>query len=226
MVLAVSITPSSPGAEGGKARTGACQRTRTMSPGNLSNAILLVLASGKEIFGISPHWPPLGRLPTDRGESFFWVRTGHSRLGLGNDSPLFRMVTQSLCALSAKACKTLSSLMLQLQKAESVKNRGKRTGPRSQRGREQERNPKKRRLALNPPPGWNVSGGTWAPPRGQRWNCTCSYLRPSLTKAGQERTPGRSSFLSVWVTGGQSKQNFNECLSHRGPAQVTHCTHL
>lgn len=143
MVLAVSITPSSPGAEGGKARTGACQRTRTMSPGNLSNAILLVLASGKEIFGISPHWPPLGRLPTDRGESFFWVRTGHSRLGLGNDSPLFRMVTQSLCALSAKACKTLSSLMLQLQKAESVKNRGKRTGPRSQRGREQERNPKK-----------------------------------------------------------------------------------
>lgn len=171
-------------------------------------------------------WPPLGRLPTDRGESFFWVRTGHSRLGLGNDSPLFRMVTQSLCALSAKACKTLSSLMLQLQKAESVKNRGKRTGPRSQRGRERKINPKKRRLALNPPPGWNVSGGTWAPPRGQRCNCTCSYLRPSLTKAGQERTPGRSSFLSVWVTGGQSKPNFNEYLSHRGPAQATHCTHL
>lgn len=50
-------------------------------------------------------FPPLCRLPTDRGESFFWVRTGHSRLRLGSDSPLFRMVTQSLCTLSPEACK-------------------------------------------------------------------------------------------------------------------------
>lgn len=34
-----------------------------MSPTNLSNAILLVLASGKKIFGISPHWPPLCNSP-------------------------------------------------------------------------------------------------------------------------------------------------------------------
>lgn len=92
-----------------------------MSLANLSNEILLVLASGKEIFGISPHRPPLCRLPTDRGESFFWVRTGHSRLRLGSDSLLFRMVTHSLCTLSPEACKAPSSLMLQRQKAASVK---------------------------------------------------------------------------------------------------------
>ena len=93
-----------------------------MSPTNLSNEILFVLASGKEIFGISPTLAsPVQRLPTDRGESFIWIRTGHSRLRLGSDSPLFRMVTQSLGTLSPEACKAPCSLMLQLQKAESLR---------------------------------------------------------------------------------------------------------
>lgn len=73
-----------------------------MSPANFSSEILLVLASGKEIFGISPTVQTPHR---QRGESFFWVRTGHSRLRLGSDSPLFRMVTQSLCTLSPEVCK-------------------------------------------------------------------------------------------------------------------------
>lgn len=81
-----------------------------MSPASLPNAILLALASGKKIFGISPHWPPLCKLPTDRGESFFWVRTGHSRLRLGSDSLLFRMVTQSLFTLSPESCKAFGGL--------------------------------------------------------------------------------------------------------------------
>lgn len=93
-----------------------------MSSAHLSNEILFVLASGKEIFGISPTLASLCRLLTDRGESLIWVRTGHSRLRLGSDSPLFRMVTHSLCTLSPEACKAPSSLMLQLQKAKSVKN--------------------------------------------------------------------------------------------------------
>lgn len=63
------------------------------------------------------------QLPTDRGESFFWVRTGHSKLRLGSDSLLFSMVTQSLFTLSPGACKAPSSLILKLQGTESLKNR-------------------------------------------------------------------------------------------------------
>lgn len=52
-----------------------------------------------EIFGILPLLAPLHTHYADKDESFLWARTEHSRLRLGDDSPLFRMVTQSLLTL-------------------------------------------------------------------------------------------------------------------------------